>query len=73
MSIPIDPQSGLGRRRKMALTPELVSRCWRSEPNPGPNPKYTPISDLELSSMADALLAERPDGQVWVLGYGSLI
>ena len=44
----------------MAMTPELVARCFRVEPNPGPNPDFTLLSDGERAEIAEGLLAERP-------------
>jgi peptide/nickel transport system substrate-binding protein len=46
----------------MALTPELVARCLRVEPDPGPNPDYTPLTDTERADIAEGLLRERPRG-----------
>ncbi|WP_373504662.1 gamma-glutamylcyclotransferase [Aestuariivirga sp.] len=57
----------------MALTPELVARCFRAEIDPGPNPDYTPLRDEVRSALTERLLADRPEGPLWVFGYGSLI
>jgi len=59
--------------RRMALTPELVARCLREEPNPGPNPDFTPLEDAERLAIAQDLLASAPPGPIWVFAYGSLI
>ncbi len=59
--------------RRLALTPELVARCFRVEPNPGPNPDFTSLEDQERVGIADRLLADRPHGPIWVFAYGSLI
>ncbi|MEE4236339.1 MAG: gamma-glutamylcyclotransferase, partial [Anderseniella sp.] len=59
--------------RHMELTPELVARCYRVEPDPGPNPNFTPIEDSERRSIAKALIASAPPGPLWVFAYGSLI
>jgi cation transport protein ChaC len=59
--------------RQMELTPELVARCYRKEPDPGPNPNFTPIEDSERRSIAEALIASAPLGPLWVFAYGSLI
>ena len=59
--------------RQMELTPELVVRCYRKEPDPGPNPNFTPIEDSERRSIAKALIASAPPGPLWVFAYGSLI
>jgi cation transport protein ChaC len=57
----------------MALTPELVARCFRTEPDPGPNTEFTPVTKAEQAALADRLLAARPMDPVWVFAYGSLI
>jgi cation transport protein ChaC len=57
----------------MELTPELVALCYRLEPDPGPNPNFTPIEDSERRSIAKALVASAPPGPLWVFAYGSLI
>jgi cation transport protein ChaC len=59
--------------RAMELTPELVGRCLRSKPNPGPNPEWTPITHDDHERLARSLLAGRDDGETWIFGYGSLI
>ena len=59
--------------RPMALTPELVARCFRTEPDPGPNTEFTPVTQAEQAALADRLLAARPMDPVWVFAYGSLI
>jgi cation transport protein ChaC len=57
----------------MALTAELVARCERSEPDPGPAPGYEPLTDNEYDIMAHALLKRRSSGPLWVFAYGSLM
>ena len=58
---------------RMNLTPDLVARCFRVEPNPGPNPAYTPVTEDEQSALTDRLMAEHTGGPVWIFAYGSLI
>jgi len=57
----------------MALTPDLVARCFRVEPDPGPHPDYVYLDDAAKRRLADRLLAARPEGPLWVFAYGSLI
>jgi cation transport protein ChaC len=57
----------------MSLTPELVDRCFRVEPDPGPNSEFTAVSEEDRIALSDRLLSERPDTAIWVFGYGSLI
>lgn len=61
------------RQRKMALTAELVARCFRVEPHSGPNPDFTALADEDRMDLAEKLLAEHRQGPLWVFGYGSLI
>ena len=57
----------------MALTAELVARCERSEPDPGPAPGYQPLTDEEIEAVAHGLLHQRGRGPLWVFAYGSLM
>jgi cation transport protein ChaC len=59
--------------RNLQLTPELVARCFRSEPNPGPNPEWTPITDDDHEKLAQTLLTECENDELCVFGFGSLI
>ena len=59
--------------RHMELTLELVARCYREEPDLGPNPDFTPIEDTERRSIAKSLVASAPLGPIWVFAFGSLI
>jgi cation transport protein ChaC len=57
----------------MELTPELVARAYRDvAPLPIPD-QWTPLSEDGFARVLDRLMAEMPDGPVWVFGYGSLI
>ncbi len=60
-------------RAPMALTAELVARCERPEPDPGPKPGYARFTDDEYDAAALALLEQNPAGPLWVFAYGSLI
>jgi cation transport protein ChaC len=57
----------------MALTAELVARCERHEPDPGPQRGRWHYGDADYEAAADRLLAEAPPGALWVFAYGSLI
>jgi cation transport protein ChaC len=57
----------------LVLTPELVARVARIEPDPGPQPGSIPLTDEDYRSMVAELLAERPPGPFWLFAYGSLI
>jgi cation transport protein ChaC len=61
----------------MRLTPEMVRRAFRVEPDPGPGPGFTPADEEESRALAEALLA-RPEAPgagapVYVFAYGSLL
>lgn len=60
-------------KRPMSLTAELVARCERHEPDPGPEPGYIHYVDADYERVADGLLAEAPAGSLWIFAYGSLI
>lgn len=60
-------------RNEMALTPELVARCERGIADPGPEPGLPYLNDAEYEAIATKLLAEKPEGPLWVFAYGSLI
>ncbi len=57
----------------MALTAELVARCDRIEPDPGPEPGYSGFNEEEYDAVASALLERKPPGALWIFAYGSLI
>ena len=57
----------------MSLTPELVARCERPEPDPGPNPRFTVITPDELEALTTRLLDELVGEDLWLFAYGSLI
>jgi cation transport protein ChaC len=60
-------------RSKMELTAELVKLCERPEPDPGPNPDFTPIEPAELDALIEKLLDELGGNTLWLFAYGSLI
>jgi cation transport regulator ChaC len=57
----------------MDLTPELVARAHLDvAPLPIPD-QWTPLSEAGYALVLDRLMAEMPEGPVWIFGYGSLI
>ncbi|WP_205962229.1 gamma-glutamylcyclotransferase [Paracoccus siganidrum] len=64
-----------GRRgqRQMSLTPELVALTLRPEPDLGPEPGWTPLTEAELDELSRRVEAECGDGPLWLFAYGSLI
>jgi glutathione-specific gamma-glutamylcyclotransferase len=60
--------------RTMALTQELVARCFRQVEDTGPDPDAMHLDDADYNAMLDALEAELPAAEpLWLFGYGSLI
>lgn len=57
----------------MDLTLDLVSRCERHEPDPGPDPATHYFSEAECLTAARELDGRGPGGQLWLFAYGSLI
>jgi glutathione-specific gamma-glutamylcyclotransferase len=57
----------------MHLTEELVALVERIEPDPGPEPGSVEHTAEDFAALAEALLAKRPPGPLWVFAYGSLI
>ena len=61
------------RKLPMALTAELVERCERPEPDRGPDPNFTSITEQEREALIEQLVRELHAGPLWVFAYGSLI
>ena len=57
----------------MDLTAELVARCERHEPDPGPEAGDRRYGDADYEAVADRLLEQALPGPLWVFAYGSLI
>jgi cation transport protein ChaC len=57
----------------MRLTSELVARCYREVPDPGPQLKYDYYSDSDYIQATARILAGKPEGALWLFAYGSLI
>ncbi|NDW06214.1 gamma-glutamylcyclotransferase [Jiella pacifica] len=57
----------------LALTPDLVALTIRPEPERGPEPGWTLLSDEELDALAERYDEESGEEPVWVFAYGSLI
>lgn len=58
---------------QMSLTSDLVALCHRDEPDPGPDPQWTELSDDDFGTIAARLAGEADQGPLWVFAYGSLI
>ena len=61
--------------RPMHLTDHLVSRAFRSVPEPDDSELdgWTRLDDAAIAAEADTILAERPPGPLYVFAYGSLL
>jgi len=57
----------------MSLTPDLVSLCFREEPNNGHGNDWVPLTDAEMDAVAQGLFEECGNDPLWVFAYGSLI
>lgn len=55
------------------LTAELVALCERPEPDPGRDPRFTPMTPADHDALADRLGAELHGPDLWLFAYGSLI
>jgi len=73
MAIEPHRPAGRGRVRPMRLTPEHVALSLRPEPEPAPEPGWTPLTDAELDALAERYDAECGSDALWVFAYGSLI
>lgn len=60
-------------KSEMTLTAELVARCERTEPDPGPDPGYNYIDEGDYETLTSALLRGNGSGPLWVFAYGSLM
>ena len=54
----------------MTLTEELVARCERHEPDPGPQPGSRYFTDAEYEAAVAQLIEQAPPGPLWVFAYG---
>lgn len=59
--------------RQMSLTPELVALTLRPEPDLGPEPGWTEMSEADLDALAQRFDRDCGDQPLWVFAYGSLI
>ncbi|PDT02100.1 gamma-glutamylcyclotransferase [Rhizobium chutanense] len=57
----------------MLLTPDLVALTLRDVQDDGPEPRWTPLSEVELDDLVDRLEQEAGSASIWVFAYGSLI
>ncbi len=66
-------QDDLAPSRRMSLTAAHVELTLRPEPDLGPHPHWTLMSDEELDDLARKYDQECGDGPCWLFAYGSLI
>lgn len=57
----------------MSLTAEMVARCERHVPDPGPRTGITYFTPDEFAAMARRMVAEQGGRPFWIFAYGSLI
>lgn len=57
----------------MALTAELVARCERHEPDPGPQNPYDYFTEADYDQATARMLERHGSGPLWVFAYGSLL
>lgn len=57
----------------MLLTPELVALTIREVQDDGPEPGWTPLSEVELEALVEKIEAEAADDPLLIFAYGSLI
>jgi len=69
----LPPHSGKNARQEMSLTPRHVALTLRPQPDLGPEPGWTPLSEDEINALARRVHAECGDEPLWVFAYGSLI
>lgn len=62
---PVDPA--------MELTPDLVARTLRDEPDLGFEPSWIPLEEDEVDALAARYERECGDDPLWLFAYGSLI
>ncbi|MFO1090010.1 MAG: gamma-glutamylcyclotransferase [Hyphomicrobiales bacterium] len=63
----------MARCPPLSLTQELVARVHRVEPDPGPDPRFTQMTDEDFAEEARRILAAGEGAPLWVFAYGSLI
>jgi cation transport protein ChaC len=61
------------RKKQMALTAELVARCERHVPDPGPRRDVVYFTPDEYLDIARRMVAEQGAAPIWIFAYGSLI
>src|SRR5262245_52026163 len=60
-------------RRRMRLSPDLVGLCHREVAEPEPDIRYDYFTEKDYARETRRLLAEKPEGPLWIFAYGSLI
>jgi cation transport protein ChaC len=59
------------RAGEMCLTPDLVARVDRAEPDPGPEPGACEPTDADFHRMVETLLNEYAPADLWFFAHGS--
>ena len=72
-NIPPVPQSTVMPKRQMDLTPELLARVARVAEDAGPSPGAVYLTDADYDGIVGSMLAEAPEGDLWLFGYGWLL
>jgi glutathione-specific gamma-glutamylcyclotransferase len=60
-------------QRQMALTADLVARSARVVEDAGPSPGAVYLTDEDYEIAVRDILAQAPQGDIWLFGYGSLL
>jgi glutathione-specific gamma-glutamylcyclotransferase len=60
-------------RRQLALTPDLIARVTRVVEDAGPSPGAVYLTDEDYEIAVRDILAQAPQGDIWLFGYGSLL
>lgn len=63
----------MSRRSQMSLTADLVKHIHREVADSGPPSGFFPLTDADYHAKLAELLAARPDVDLWIFAYGSLI
>jgi cation transport protein ChaC len=63
----------MAAKRRMALTPELVTLCFREETQLPRDTTWTPLTDEDYLEVSKRLAETNHEEDLWVFAYGSLI
>jgi cation transport protein ChaC len=59
--------------KQMALTAEMVARCEREVPDPGPRQGFIYFTEDDFLAEARRFVGQNGPGPLWIFAYGSLI